>query len=832
MPFPSSLSSSGSPGPAFRRPPRGGAWVLGLVYAAMPLVGMAQELGEEDDPVLDLGTITVTGQKSDRSLAETDGSVTVVFPGENDGIAGAADDIFDVTERLANVTPFAASSGVAIRGIGQTGFASGPTFGQTNFLVTRGPGDLVATYVDGIPVSVYAGPFGLWDVEQVEVLRGAQSTILGRGSLGGAVVIENADPTFTTEAAGQLKVGTDKGGGLGTSFSVGGPIVEDRFAYRVAFDRQSGPNFIDNVTLNEDGDRQDLLSRRVKLLYRGERGAEVEVSAFFSEANVGTHYVDAVAWEKGRRVTRADPNTHLENHSTGASLRGSWPLGHPSLSLESATVWVTENADSNFDVDQTELAADRNDASFDDDIRTLSQELRLRYAGNNFNGFIGAYFEDFQGTGFNTSDIFGERTVKQDIQTMALFGEGSWSLSEKMDLTFGLRLEQESSDTKIDADGIIDFQALENAPKLQTRLPELGTKAQLPLTQISQATILTAIQAGRIDLSEGMELGDLATLTGRVQQNQGIPVLRIDRDSNFDKSFSVFLPKLGLSYKVSPETRLYGTIQRGYRAGGAGASLVAAEEFEYDPEKTWNLDLGVRHQSADGRLRLGSNLFYVDWQDQQLQMRPEVATAVDFVTENAGRSKSYGFELDADYQATERLRLFGSLGLLHTEITDIDEDKITSEEVSQLVGNNFTMAPRTTVSAGWSYAFDHGLDFSMAANWRDSFFSDIENRSIDEVESRFLVDMGVGYQFPDRDLRLDLKVTNVFDERYLNYSYIQPMVGSEKYDRDQSLAARLQRLAGVDTRLPQDLKDLPTTGTGIVSPGDGRAVSLTLTARF
>lgn len=406
------------------------------------------------------------------------------------------------------------------------------------------------------------------------------------------------------------------------------------------------------------------------------------------------------------------------------------------------------------------------------------------------------------------------------------------NLAEAIDLTFGLRLEQESSDTKIDADGIIDFQALENAPGLRTRLLELATKAQLPLTQISQATILTAIQAGRIDPSEGMELGDLATLAGRVQQNQGIPVLRIDRDSDFDKNFSVFLPKLGLSYKVSPETRLYGTIQGGYRAGGAGASLVAAEEFEYDPEKTWNLDLGVRHQSADGRLRLGSNLFYVDWQDQQLQMRPEVATAVDFVTRNAGRSKSYGFELDADYQATERLRLFGSLGLLHTEITNIDEDKITSEEVSELVGNSFTMAPRTTVSAGWSYAFDHGLDFSMAANWRDSFFSDIENRPIDEVESRFLVDMGVGYQFPDRDLRLDLKVTNVFDERYLNYSYIQPMVGSEKYGRDKSLAARLQRLAGADTRLPQDLLALPTTGTGIVSPGDGRAVSLTLTARF
>ncbi|KKZ14947.1 MAG: hypothetical protein TH68_03065, partial [Candidatus Synechococcus spongiarum 142] len=210
---------------------------------------MAQESAEETDPVLDLGTITVTGQKSERSLAETDGSVTVVFPGENDGVAGAADDIFGVAERLANVTPFAASSGVAIRGIGQTGFASGPTFGQTNFLVTRGPGDLVATYVDGIPVSVYAGPFGFWDVDQVEVLRGAQSTVLGRGSLGGAIVIENADPTFATEAAGQLKLGS----GLGTSFSVSGPIVDDRFAYRVAFDRQAGPSFIENVTIGGGG---------------------------------------------------------------------------------------------------------------------------------------------------------------------------------------------------------------------------------------------------------------------------------------------------------------------------------------------------------------------------------------------------------------------------------------------------------------------------------------------------------------------------------------------------------------------------------------------------
>ena len=817
----------------------GSAWVLALVYATLPFVAMAQESEEETDPSLDLGTITVTGQKSERSLAETDGSITVVFPGESGGVGGAADDIFGIAERLANVTPFTAGSGVAIRGIGQTGFASGPTFGQTSYLLTRSPSDLVATYVDGIPVSVHAGPSGLWDVDQVEVLRGAQSTVLGRGSLGGAVIIETADPTFTTTAAGQLKVGANKGG-LGASFAVSGPIVEDRLAYRVASDAQSHPNFIKNTTTDEDGDRQDLLNRRVKLLYTGERGAELELSAFFSGANVGTHYVDAGLWPR-KTVIQADPNTRLENHSTGVSLRGSWPLGNPSFSLESATVWAKENASSHFDIDQTETRSDT--GSFKDDIRTLSQELRLRYTGDNFNGFIGAYFEDFQGRGDTSSTkVFGTKTIKQDIQTMALFGEGKWSLSEKLDLTLGLRLEQEDNEIVIDANNTINF------PKAN-RLRGLTQKAGFNPSTVPSvpSAIGAAIRGERISPEEGSELGGLLAEVGAgtfldklSESNCPEPPMklgyhlgcsgRLDIDKEDDRYFSIFLPKLGLSYEVSPETRIYGTVQRGHRAGGAGVSLISAEYFDYNPEKTWNMDLGVRHQSADGRLRLSSNLFYVDWQDQQFQVLSRVSGGVpiDFISVNVGRSKSYGLELDADYQATERLRLFGSLGLLYTKITEIKRDSQMTdnsyEKAKSWLGNSFTMAPNTTISAGWSYAFDHGLDLSMAANWRDSFFSDIQNESYEAVPSRLLVDMGVGYQFPNRDLRFDLKVTNVFNEKYLNYSYKKPL---------ERLSGTLVSLAAVDPVNLEHLTPLAMSPSkGIVSPGNGRAVSLALTTWF
>ncbi|CZB22922.1 hypothetical protein FLM9_1558 [Candidatus Synechococcus spongiarum] len=801
MPF---LASNGNPSLVFTCLTQGvAASVLGFACATAPLAALAQESPEDTDSSLDMGTIMVTGQKSERSLAETDGSVTVVFPGESEGAAGAAYDVFGVAERLANVMPFTGGTGVAIRGIGQTGFSSGPTFGQTNYLVTRSPSDLVATYVDGIPVSAYAGPLGgFWDVDQIEVLRGAQSTVLGRGSLGGAVIVESADPTFTPEAAGQLSAGTTNGG-LGTSFAVSGPIVEDRFAYRVVFDRQRGPNFIENITLNEDGDLRKLLNRRVKLLYAGESGAEVELSTFFSHATVGTLYVDYDSWLNGRRVTRADVNTQLNNHITGSSLRGSWPL-NDRVSLESATVWVTENAHQDLDPDQTEqshvltgVGFRKNDAYFKDDIRTLTQELRLRYAGERFSGFIGAYYEDFEGIAKTSTPVFGRKSIQQNISTAALFGEGKWAITEKMDLTFGLRAEMEQNRTAIDAT-INDLRT--------TLAQQVATVACLSIRTSPPSPI------------PGCTPNPARRLTQIINE----PI-----DEKFDQDFSIFLPKLGLSYAVSPETRLYGTVQRGYRAGGAGASLVSGELFEFDPERTWNLDLGIRHKSADGRLRLGANFFYVDWQDQQFQV-PTDGAIPDFISVNAGHSESYGSEFEMDYQATQRLRLFGTVGLLTTEIKDASNNQKLStdqqEEIQDWVGNDFTMAPTATVSAGLHYDFDNGLDFSLAANWRDKFFSDVQNNSDEEVDGRFLIDMGIGYEFTDRDLRLDFKVTNLFDTQYINHSYRAPLKGLA--DRFNAASPFAPVLLPPGTQVP-----LIDTG-GIVSPGPGRAVLMSLSGQF
>jgi len=194
----------------------------------------------------DLGTIILTGQKTDRSLQDTDASVAVIRPDE--GAAAGADDLLQAAERIPNVGLFAGERGISIRGIGQTGFG----FGETNFGLTRSPSDLIATYIDGIPVSTYAGPTAFWDVGQIEILRGSQSTLLGRGSLGGAVVIETNKPSFERESAARVTVGTN--GTRGISVMTGGAIVPEVLAFRLTLDGQTTEGFNDNLTLGQAED--------------------------------------------------------------------------------------------------------------------------------------------------------------------------------------------------------------------------------------------------------------------------------------------------------------------------------------------------------------------------------------------------------------------------------------------------------------------------------------------------------------------------------------------------------------------------------------------------
>lgn len=633
---------------------------------------LAQSADEQSDDIV-LDTIIVTGQQVDRALEDTNASVLVFNPQAIRD--GSANSILSVTERLPNVSTFAGDRGIAIRGVGQTGFG----FGATNFPATRSPGDLVTTYLNGIPVSVFAGPKSFWDVEQVEVFRGTQSTTFGRGAPAGAVVIETASPERSAvHGSVRATVGTQNTQGASVALGSG---LGDSAAFRLSLDYAKTDGFNENLTTGDAESADRLWQMGGKLDLQPSERFSILISALAWDRQVGTQFVDGGLYPDQRAVLSDVPDI-TDNFGGGLSARLSYKLNNTTR-LESSTVFASENAERIFDIDQLSLPIAS--ARFDDDIETISQEVRLHLEPTpQMSSFIGLYAEQFKGEAVVDAGPFGITAQDVDSTTYAIFGQTELQVTGALQATLGARFQTEESD---------------------------------------------------IDVSDG------ATVVSGTS----------DSDA--------FLPKLALQLEIAPEVSLFAKAERGFRAGGAGGSILSGQAFEFGPEKTWNYDIGIRASFADGRGRLGATAFFVDYTDQQIEIPSGSGLPGDTIIANVGSSEQSGLEFEVDYQPTESLLLFGRLGLLDTEFTS------ENPNAAALLGQSFSYAPEAQVTVGADYQHASGLFAAGSVAHSFGYFSDPQNQAIDEVGDRTLVDIGLGYR--NEDWTLALTATNLFDEEYL-----------------------------------------------------------------
>ncbi len=174
---------------------------------------------ERDDPVLNLGTLTVSGDKLGRSLAETNTSVGLITGEAID--AGSDSNLQEVVSQIANVVIGNSDREISIRGVPNDGIG--------------GEGDTISVYLDGVALpgqtGAYGGPLSVWDVEQVEVLRGPQSTTFGRNSIAGALTLTTRDPTPDWDL--RARVASFSRDGHDYAVAGGGPITDGR-RFRIA----------------------------------------------------------------------------------------------------------------------------------------------------------------------------------------------------------------------------------------------------------------------------------------------------------------------------------------------------------------------------------------------------------------------------------------------------------------------------------------------------------------------------------------------------------------------------------------------------------------------
>ncbi|MEM8987098.1 MAG: TonB-dependent receptor, partial [Pseudomonadota bacterium] len=183
-------------------------------------------------------------------------------------------------------------------------------------------------------------------------------------------------------------------------------------------------------------------------------------------------------------------------------------------------------------------------------------------------------------------------------------------------------------------------------------------------------------------------------------------------------------------------------------------------------------EAGWRSQWLDKKLTVNGTAFFSDYQDQQVRFLDEEQLNR---TVNAGDTSIYGLELSADYQATADWNIYGSIGLLESDINEFefqadDPSTTTIDESIDLSGNDLSRSPNVSFTLGASYDHESGLFGSISLNYQSSYDSNIFNLGPDELlngltertEPSTLVNARLGYEIGN--FTLTAFVTNLLDD--------------------------------------------------------------------
>jgi len=198
-----------------------------------------------------LETITVIGEKTERSLKDTSSSVSVITEETLKTMQSLT-----MSDAISDIPNVVVLSGAApdIRGVSGNGGASGFN------AFSGGAKARVSTLIDGVVepfVAFVTADSGIWDIEQIEVFRGPQSTSNGRNSIGGAVYVKTKDPTFDWEGAARLGY-RNQDSYIDSSIVISGPLIEDQLAFRASFQRLDGDTIDNPVIFESNPPEHDL----------------------------------------------------------------------------------------------------------------------------------------------------------------------------------------------------------------------------------------------------------------------------------------------------------------------------------------------------------------------------------------------------------------------------------------------------------------------------------------------------------------------------------------------------------------------------------------------
>jgi len=672
--------------------------------------------------------ITVTSSFKKQSLAQTPASIAVVT--EQQILEQGNQHFEDLLSSVANLNFSGGTSRpkyLQIRGVGERSEYRGA------------PNSSVGFIIDDIDLSGLGMAANMFDVQQVEVLRGPQGTRFGANALAGLIYIQSNEATDVAEYGLRTSIGDDQLRNLAGFAS--GPL-SNKLNYRVSIEQHQQNGFRDNNYLNKDDTNGiDELSGKLKLTYQANEDLRIDFALLFADMDNG---FDAWTLDNNGFKTLTDKPGVDNQKSSGGSFKVNY-LGWQALELTSISSFTSTKHQHAYDGDWANPTywADKNctdyydengNGEYDDQIPcvydylwskkadrdVISQEFRINSTQESklFNGttdwLMGVYLSELdEGNDLDSSyNGWPDEVVdsKYQANNYAVFSQFDSSLDDAYQLSLGLRFERRTS-----------------------------------------------------------EYSDSLSESFKPQEN-------------------MWGGHIALSKTLSADHDAYIRIARGYKAGGFNMGLpTELSEFkEFETETLVNYELGFDSRLLDNDINLRFALFYMDRQDQQVnasQQNPEKPQRFIIYTANAASSSSVGAELDFFWQINPSLSVYSAIGYLDASYDDYGYfDKYGSE--IDISGRQLAHAPEFTYSFGSTYRGDNGLFLNINASGKSSFyFSDSHD---EKANSSYLVNARIGYEFSDWSIYVWAR--NLSDEKVATRGFYfgnEPDIdwASKKYQR-------------------------------------------------
>lgn len=604
------------------------------------------------------------------------------------------------------------------------------------------------------------------DVERVEVLRGPQGTIYGRNSVGGTVNVISRKPSTTPSMEMRAEYGTYDRYALKAYATA--PIGNGGAAFSIAGDVSGHDAFRENISTGDD--MESLRSRGVRgqlllpfgevanLALRADYGHQSGSMGAYPKllAPIGIPVADDILGDPDKVAINGGAHTVMRNFGFSGELDMEVS---DNINLRSLTAYRGFRGSVRNDSDSSPLPILD---LFIGPIRQnqFSQELNLLGKSDLVDWVVGAFYFQEKNREDLTMPIFPENFTHVQrpslkAESLGLFAQTEWHLSEKLSFIAGLRYTKEKKSYTL-LDRYVDGAIID--PIAADRLP-------------------TAIFDVVVDDGQG------GTTTIQVPA-----IFTVDTNRKDD----AFTPKFGLNFKPTDDVLLYVSATRGFKSGGYDYGALNPDDAArgFAPEKLWSYEAGIKSDWFGRRLRANLTGFYYDYKDLQVQGYLNDGLGYGATTNNAATARVKGLELELLARPVGGLSLSANLAYLDAKYKDFTGASVGKFEFDAS-GKRLNNAPKWAGTVGAAY--EHGLadgsriEFGADLRFQSKIYftalngggsvTDYTNDDngepanianyLEQQRGYEVVSARIGWKDADDRFGINLFASNLFDKNYI-----------------------------------------------------------------